>query len=512
MLLARRAVTGVLWCVVAAVVLVVGSGLAGGPVGWLVTSGASMLPDTRPGTLVVVRAQDGYDVGDVVAYRNQDLGSVVLHRVVGVDGDRLVLQGDANSWVDPFRPGPQDVLGSRVLAVPGLGSALHAVRDAAPVGLVAGVVLLVLWSRRTGRAGDVLHGGPERRRTPPLPTAGSVLPDGARPAATTGLLACVALAALTVLLPAAVVPASTASAAVDVDLAYGATVPVSAAYPDGRLGHGQPVFTRVVPELPVTARLALHPAKGTRVEGRWHLRIVLGDASGWQAPVWDGPRLPLRDGGTARATVVPAALLALGDDVARTTGVPATGRTVSVQAVLEGSLVKAGRSTPLPGSPSLDLSLDGAVLRPAPTAPAPPVPQTATATPSRDAVALGPLAVPVRPLRVLSGVGALGCLAVLLLALGAGRPDDGPDGAPDGDRVLETAPVALVPPVVDVRDLRALTALADRYDRLVLTWEHDGGRTWVVQDDGTSYRWTAPRVVVPLPRVSVEDRDRQAAG
>lgn len=41
-----------------------------------------------------------YDVGDVVAYRNLQLDTVVLHRIVAREGERYVLQGDSNTWLD----------------------------------------------------------------------------------------------------------------------------------------------------------------------------------------------------------------------------------------------------------------------------------------------------------------------------------------------------------------------------------------------------------------------------
>jgi len=52
-------------------------------------------------------------------------------------------------------------------------------------------------------------------------------------------------------------------------------------------------------------------------------------------------------------------------------------------------------------------------------------------------------------------------------------------------------PVALTPgrPVVDVPDVDSLVKLAERYGLLVLAWSRGGIDTYVVQDEGTTYRY-----------------------
>lgn len=64
------------------------------------------------------------------------------------------------------------------------------------------------------------------------------------------------------------------------------------------------------------------------------------------------------------------------------------------------------------------------------------------------------------------------------------------------DLLLPVLPIALTPgrPVVDVPDMKALATLAERYGLLVLHWERGGVMTYVVQDEGTTYRlrsWVA---------------------
>src|SRR4051794_37977082 len=76
----------------------------GGGTTYLGTHGVSMQPMFHAGDLAVVRAADGYVVGDVVAYRSATLGTTVLHRIVADADGAFTTQGDNNSWQNPDTP------------------------------------------------------------------------------------------------------------------------------------------------------------------------------------------------------------------------------------------------------------------------------------------------------------------------------------------------------------------------------------------------------------------------
>lgn len=67
-----------------------------GPVTYISIVGVSMEPGLRQGDLTLLRAQDEYRIGDAVAYRNADVGKVVLHRIIDVTAAGFVLRGDNN--------------------------------------------------------------------------------------------------------------------------------------------------------------------------------------------------------------------------------------------------------------------------------------------------------------------------------------------------------------------------------------------------------------------------------
>src|SRR3954451_4737072 len=108
-------------------------GLGGGTV-YVTTHGVSMEPRFHTRDLAILRSADHYTVGDVVAYRSATLKTTVMHRIVSVTGDRFVIQGDNNDWLDPDQPSSDLVLGKLWLRVPQGGKALAAATS--PAGIV----------------------------------------------------------------------------------------------------------------------------------------------------------------------------------------------------------------------------------------------------------------------------------------------------------------------------------------------------------------------------------------
>lgn len=152
---ASRSVLRRVVSVLALVLIVAGLCLAwptvlGGKTAFVITQGDSMLPGYRSGGLVVTRAQQHYDVGDVVAYRDATLDAVILHRVVGIDDERLVMQGDNNDFLDPTQPAPQEILGAKWTHLPKVGGFLQRLRDPVMFAvIVAGIGLLSIKAQPT---------------------------------------------------------------------------------------------------------------------------------------------------------------------------------------------------------------------------------------------------------------------------------------------------------------------------------------------------------------------------
>jgi len=157
--LVRMLKAGVL--LLAAIVLwqVFGPLAIGGGASYVVTDGVSMLPHYRAEGLVVTRAQKTYNVGEVVAYHNPQLGAVVMHRIVALDGDRYVFKGDNNSFRDTYHASASDLVGEEWIYIPHAGRYLRLVRTPALFATVLGVIAFFAAAQASsGRSRGRRHG------------------------------------------------------------------------------------------------------------------------------------------------------------------------------------------------------------------------------------------------------------------------------------------------------------------------------------------------------------------
>lgn len=100
----------------------------GGQASYVMVNGNSMEPGFHRGDLAIVRAASAYDVGDIVTYRDAEMGAFVIHRIIGMAQDHYILKGDNNSWVDTYRPAQDEIIGKLWIHAPQLGVAMKWLR------------------------------------------------------------------------------------------------------------------------------------------------------------------------------------------------------------------------------------------------------------------------------------------------------------------------------------------------------------------------------------------------
>lgn len=114
-----------------------------------IVSGHSMEPTYYTGDLVVSRCGE-YGVGDIVVYNPPKVGNArVIHRIIGGDSDGWIIQGDNNSFVDPWKPSDERIFGKAVLHLPKvglIGSVL--VSPITWVSLLLVAAALIIWPSR----------------------------------------------------------------------------------------------------------------------------------------------------------------------------------------------------------------------------------------------------------------------------------------------------------------------------------------------------------------------------
>jgi signal peptidase I len=153
----------------------------GGHESYVVVQGTSMEPTYHDGDLVIVREDEHYAIGDIIAFRaggQFDDPTRVIHRIVGqADAGAFVTRGDNRDSTDPWEPKPDHIIGRAIFHVPRVGAwAVQAGRPEVLAALGGGAVFLGDRKRRRRRRHVTATPDGELPRTTELP------PRPARPA------------------------------------------------------------------------------------------------------------------------------------------------------------------------------------------------------------------------------------------------------------------------------------------------------------------------------------------
>lgn len=130
----------------------------GGATSYVIVKGTSMQPKFHTGDLAIVRGQDHYKVGDIVAYRIPEggpaAGSMVIHRIIGFDHGGYLMQGDNRTTPDGWNPTAHDVVGRYRMLVPLPGMNFWVWIPWIFAGLIGIGVMWILWPRSVEEPGD----------------------------------------------------------------------------------------------------------------------------------------------------------------------------------------------------------------------------------------------------------------------------------------------------------------------------------------------------------------------
>ena len=478
------------------------------------TSGISMQPGFYTGDLAILRPAAEYAVGDVVSYRSDELKTVVMHRIVAIDNGHYTFQGDNNSWLDPEQPTRDMLIGKLALRVPQGGVWLE--RATSPTA-VAAVAFLLLVSGGTTAVLTRRQQRKKRNMEKPvsLPAPLRQLPQTLRTAAAVVATFAVASAAVGLvswtrpLMSESAEPAMTESSST-MTFSYRATVPNSPAYDGTTVTEPRPVFRRLADEVDVEFAYESDSAvrKGTvRVTAElstangWHSSVPLGSPATFTGSTYTGrARLVLSDF-QDRAD---AAAKAIGEDPAGDLSIILVpGISTGEEAAFRPELPFTLNATSLrlaAAEPELTVSHSG------------PGQSTAAGRQPAKLTLLGQSVLVGQARTAAAGGLALAVVAALVLAVLVRRARHVPEVNAIQVRYAQTLlpvdPMVLPPgrPVVEVPQIDALVRLAERYGLFVMHWERGGTHTYVVLDDGTTYRYRAG-AAMPVTELATESAD-----
>lgn len=494
----------------------------GGSTAYVVTNGISMEPRFHSGDLALVRPASSYRVGDVVAYRSSLLHVVVLHRIIAIRGDRYVFKGDNNDFIDPVHPTRSQLIGLLWIHLPGGGRVLQWLHTPVMGALLAAAIggLLLFGTaekRRRRRRRDRRSDHPRSVTSPPA----SSPPIDLRTTALGCAIAVALSAALAVL--AFVTPGTTTLSHKDSyvqqgHFSYTASAPSSAVYPGGSVGTGDPVFLNLVHRLRVTLRYRFLSAAPHRTVGTERLVLRLSGPTGWSRSIALTGSRRFRGTFIASATLDLPAIQALLAQIQRLTGIPDTsGYNAAVAAEVRVNGAVAGRRLAASFEPQLSFAIQPLQLQPgaAPGATpgsagqssagfSPSAAGTVTTTvPAANSVGLAGQKLRVALLRRVAlaalVISLMAGIVVSVLLRRAGTFDE-------AARIQARYGAMLVPilagddlgwPPVDVPSFESLVRLAQSAGLMILHHHGEQRDTYLVNDDGTVYRYQAklPKVV-----------------
>jgi signal peptidase I len=489
----------------------------GGSTTYVVTHGVSMEPHFHSGDLAVVRSQSSYHVGEIVAYHNKMLHTIVLHRIIGRDGSRYIFKGDNNDFVDFEHPAASQLVGALWIHVPGLGARLQSIRSPALVGILVafGVLLFTgaAFTRRRRRRRREQRMG-EGATQPPLR-----LPQhaGANPVLVVLAIGTVVLLPFLVLALLAFTRAPSQRSPYKIPykqsgaLSYSADATPGPVYANDRAVTGEPLFTRVLSTVDVRFAYRFDSAAKHTLAGRASLSATVVSSSGWQTTLPLGaPTYFHGDRALATGTLDLTSLMALVKRVERTT--EARGSyTLTIVPHVSASGIAGLAPIHATFAPEIKFSLSETEIQAASSTsslaggPTPPSQFEPTSSGSVTGTRYEPLSIPLGVVRMsvatartiaLVAIAFLVCALLAILALmkpilafiaPRRRDESASIRARYRHLIVPVEHVWQLPgvPVIDVADMDALARIAEHYDRSILhEATADGDAFWVTDESG----------------------------
>lgn len=280
----------------------------GGVAQFVVINGNSMAPLYQRGDLVITRVADDYALGDIVTYRHPEIG-LVIHRIIGQDGERWRLKGDHNDFIDPYEPLTTEIEGRAWLHIPRLGSGLVLARQ-------------YWWLIMLALAGGMVMAQPRATGRRHRPRHAIVQPVEAAMAAVTlctlGAIVAGMLAGYAFLQPASRVANEPVVYCQQGTFTYLADAPPGI-YDTAQAQTGDPVYFQLSSTLAVTFHYEL--ADVTTASGTIALNAEISAANGWRRRLALAPAQPFEGAeATVRGVINLADLRALITQLEQQTG------------------------------------------------------------------------------------------------------------------------------------------------------------------------------------------------
>ena len=124
----------------------------GGDTQFLLVQGQSMMPTIEPGSFVILRESEKYEVGDIVGYSTAVDGPFsgrnVVHRIMEEKSGGFKIKGDNNPRDDPGIVRKNQIFGEVIFFTPFAGYLLIFMRNPLVMGVLAVAVMMMQFGRK----------------------------------------------------------------------------------------------------------------------------------------------------------------------------------------------------------------------------------------------------------------------------------------------------------------------------------------------------------------------------
>jgi hypothetical protein len=476
-----------------------------------------MNPTLTDGDLAIVRVDGELEKGEIALYHDPRLGVDVLHRIVRETGDRYVMKGDNNDYLDDARPTAAELGGTLWFSIPYLGSGVEWLR----MPLHAAIAVFVFFAIAFAGGG----GAATRRRTRTRQAVGIVPPGTQLDGAVRGLLtaAFVAVLLFALLAFAAFSRPSTRAQSIDEarvhqgTLTYGAEVEPSDVYPEGTVRSGEAAFIQLVPALDVAFAYRFSADEPSDLHGEAAITAVVSDGAGWLRRIEVAPAEEFTGSNvTVNGTLDIEELAAIVHEMKSLTGSLTTAFSVRLEPTVAVSGTVGSEAVDETFAPQMPFLMDDVSLRVD-------TPEDGSSPLSVKQAEPGTIEVPARLALGSLGLGVdqaqrlalLGLAISLLLLVFAGvahatRRSEGEHSriaSIYGDRLISIArpPAVDSARVTDVADFDSLARVAEVHDRIVVHWRRGDGHVYLVDDGSTVYRYSTSPMAPGAVSRDIED-------
>jgi signal peptidase I len=493
----------------------------GGSSSYVITYGTSMQPHYHAGDLAIVKSAGSYHVGDIVAYRNAELGGhIVLHRIIGIANGQYTFKGDNNNFVDSFHPAQSQLVGRVWVHLPAAGKVLgvlHGPRLFLIVGLLALVLIGMAAFAKTDRRRD----GRRKSSAAPVAGASSFGTLGLVPvAAIAALLAFAGLGALGFTRPTTTTATQSGLYTQTGKFSYDAAAPGGkAVYGASAVSTGQPIFLQLVKQANFHFTYQFESKAPHSLAGRAGLMATISAPDGWKRTLrLAGARTFSGDHVTVTGALDFRQVKGLLDKVGALSNVTGGTYTLTLQPQVSVRGAVAGDQLAQTFSPKLGFLLDAYQLQLEPGS-ADGASSASMLTQSTDGsgtvavantVSLLKFKLPVtdsRRIALIGGVAALLLLLAGLLQARSRRPRSVREGIEQqfGELIVPvtSTPRGLELPTVSIGSMAGLVQIAEQLARPILHLSNAEADVYFIEDNGFVYTFEpqeiAAAVTAPLP-------------